>query len=65
MRAAAALYRSETQLGSGPRLSVYRYITTGGLARRIHPRKRRAINHVLLGSESDRPIWPERSLFAR
>lgn len=51
MRAADILYRSETQLGSGPRLSVYRYITTGGLVRRIHPReRRRAINHVLLDS---------------
>jgi len=51
MRAADILYRSQTQLGSGPRLSVYRYITTGGLPRQIHPReRRRAINHVLLDS---------------
>jgi len=51
MRAADILYRGQTQLGSGPRLSVYRYITTGGLARQIHPReRRRAINHVLLDS---------------
>lgn len=36
-------------MGSGPRLSVYRYITTGGLARQIHSReRRRAINHILL-----------------